>query len=114
MNIFKKVYCRAFQTVFRLAIPFLPYREPEILNGVEELAALLKDKNVRAALLVTDAGIRKAGITAPLEELLEKNGVRVAVYDGTRANPTAANVEEARELYMREICECLFAVGGGF
>ena len=113
MNIFKKVYCRAFQTVFRLAIPFLPYREPEILNGVEALAALLKDKNVRAALLVTDAGIRKAGITAPLEELLKKNGVRVAVYDGTRANPTAANVEEARELYMRENCECLIAVGGG-
>ena len=32
MNVFKKFYCRAFQTVFRAALPLLPYREPEIVT----------------------------------------------------------------------------------
>ena len=30
MNTFKKIYCRIFQTCFRIALPFLPYREPEL------------------------------------------------------------------------------------
>ena len=34
MNPIRKLYCRAFQLVFRIALPFLPYREPKLLEGV--------------------------------------------------------------------------------
>lgn len=44
MNIFKKTYCRIFQTAFKIALPLLPYREPEIMNSVDELIPLLKSK----------------------------------------------------------------------
>ena len=40
MNRFKKVYCRAFQTAFKLALPFLPYRQPEVLQSLSEIPAL--------------------------------------------------------------------------
>lgn len=113
MNIFKKVYCRIFQTVFHLALPFLPYREPKILSSIEELPKQLNDLFVKSVLLVTDIGIRNAGITKALETLLKESKIKCIVYDKTRANPTVENVEEARELYVSEKCESLIAFGGG-
>ena len=41
MNIFKRVFCRIYQGVFRLAMPFLPYREPVKLASVEEIPETL-------------------------------------------------------------------------
>ena len=61
MNIAKKAFCRTFQTVFHLALPFLPYREPKILGGVDEVPGVLKEKGIESVLLVTDAGLRGAG-----------------------------------------------------
>lgn len=113
MNIFKKVYCRIFQTAFHLALPFLPYREPKILSSIQELPDQLKALSIRSVLLVTDAGIRGAGITKPLETLLKEHKIKCTVYDKTRANPTVENVEDARQLYLDEQCECLIAFGGG-
>ena len=113
MNVFEKIYCRAVQTVFHVALPVLPYREPRILGGVSEIADVLEEKGIARAMLVTDAGLRSAGLTRPLEELLEKRGIATVVYDKTRANPTVANVEEARKAYLYGRCECLIAVGGG-
>ena len=47
MNILKKSYCRIFQTVFKLALPILPYREPKILKDEnlfkEEIEILEKE-----------------------------------------------------------------------
>jgi len=113
MNIFKKIYCRIFQGAFRLVLPVLPYREPKILNSLNEIPDLLEKKNIKSAMLVTDAGIRGFGITKPLEELMKKKKLHLAVYDQTRPNPTVQNVEESRELYLKEKCECLIAFGGG-
>ena len=44
MNGIKRIYCRAFQLCFRAALPLLPYREPEILDSMEELGRLLAEK----------------------------------------------------------------------
>lgn len=113
MNIFSKIFCRSFQFCFHLALPVLPYREPELLGSIEDAVKMFKSKSIKSVLLVTDKGLRSAGNTAALEELLEKNGIHCAVYDNTNANPTVNNVEEAREVYIRNKCECLIAFGGG-
>lgn len=113
MNPLKKTYCRIYQTAFRVAMPLLPYREPQILNSVAELEPLLKQLNFKSVLLVTDRQLRDAGTTASLEALLKHADIKCSVYDGTRANPTVHNVEEARELYIKGKCECLIALGGG-
>lgn len=113
MNRIKKIYCRVFQFAFRAALPFLPYRQPEIFASVRELESLFQKKKVKSVLLVTDQQLRKAGVTKNLEALLEKAGIHCAVYDETRPNPTVHNVEAARELYIKEKCEALIAFGGG-
>ena len=113
MNIVRKIYCRVFQEVFHIAIPFLPYRKPEIMNSVEELPALFRRKNIKSVLIVTDKSIRGFGITKPLEDALRNSNIEAAVYDGTVANPTTDNVEEARKLYLASHAEAIIGFGGG-
>ena len=113
MKLVMKCYCRGFQFAFRVAMPLLPYREPERFDSIKALPPLLKRLGVQSVLLVTDHPLRETGLTRPLEELLEKSGVHCAVYDETRANPTVHNVEAAREKYLAERCQGLIAFGGG-
>lgn len=113
MNIIKKIYCRAYQIAFHAALPVLPYREPEVLSGIDEIPSLLAKLNKKSILLVTDGFLRRTGITKPLEDALSANSIKCTVYDKTRPNPTVRNVEEARGLYVEEGCDVLIAFGGG-
>ena len=113
MNSLMKIGCRTVQLAFRLAMPALPYREPERLEHIAGVPEVLERAGVRSVLLVTDRPLREAGVTEPLEALLRERGLRCAVYDRTRANPTVHNVEEACALYRAEDCQGLIAMGGG-
>ena len=113
MRPLKKIYCRVFQGVFRLALPVLPYRNPEILRRLGDVPPQLKEKNIRRVLMVTDKNLRSLGLTAPLEEALSETGIFCAVYDQTVPNPTVRNAEEARKMYLDNGCEAVIAFGGG-
>ena len=113
MNIFKKFYCRTFQTAFKLALPLLPYREPEILKTDEELVNVVLQKNVKNVLLVTDQGIYNLGLTKSLEERLKESEINVFVYSETVANPTTQNVADALKMYKDNNCQAIISFGGG-
>ena len=59
MNILKKIYCRIFQTCFRIALPVLPYREPELIDGFKHVPEVPKKHHISHILLVTDPGVYK-------------------------------------------------------
>jgi len=62
-------------------------------------------------LVVTDAGVRAAGI---LQKALDALGdLPVAVFDQTPSNPTEAAVRLAAAQYKEARCDGLIAVGGG-
>ena len=113
MFFIKSAYCRIFQTALRLALPFLPYREPQIITSCLGLGKVFKEEGVRSVLVVTDKGIVNNGLTDTLESILRENGVKYTVYDKTQPNPTVRNVEEALELYRKNNCDSLIAIGGG-
>lgn len=109
----KKIYCRTFQAVMRAALPILPYREPKPLKSIEGIVPILKRRHIKRVLLVTDSGVRSAGITKPLERVMMEKNIQCFIYDKTVANPTVTNVEEAAALYQSGRCKALIAVGGG-
>nr|WP_106788883.1 iron-containing alcohol dehydrogenase [Massilistercora timonensis] len=113
MNRFRKMYCRTFQTVFKIALPFLPYRKPKIVGSVKALPEILKKRRCENVLIITDAGIRKLGLTQRLEKVLAKNEIPYTIYDRTVANPTTENVAEAVELYRANDCRAIIGFGGG-
>lgn len=113
MNGIRKIYCRIFQTCFKLALPVLPYRKPEILNSVKLLPGVIWAEGCVKPLIITDAGIRSLGLLNQLEKELTDHEVPYAIYDKTVANPTTVNVEAARALYLSEGCDALIGFGGG-
>ena len=113
MNFFKKLYCRTYQSAFRLMLPILPYRQPNALGNNEEIVDVLCENNVESVILVTDKGIRGLGLTNALEKAITDSGIKLSVYDKTVANPTTENVEEAVELYKKKGCQAIIAFGGG-
>lgn len=113
MNTIKKIYCRSFQTAFKIALPLLPYRNPKTLRSVKEIPEILTQKHYDSVLIITDTGIRFLGLTKRLEEALDKNNISYAIYDKTVANPTTANVDEALELYHKNNCQAIIGFGGG-
>ena len=76
---------------------------------------LLKQECARVGitrpLIVTDAGVKAAGI---LQKALDQlTGMPTAVFDQTPSNPTEAAVRAAASLYKSSGCDGLIAVGGG-
>ncbi len=66
---------------------------------------------IRRPLVVTDPGVKAAGI---LDKALAALGdLPVAVFDQTPSNPTEAAVRTAAALYRQHKCDGLVAVGGG-
>src|SRR3954452_15603852 len=77
--------------------------------------ALLPQELERAGigkpLVVTDAGVRAAGLLDRTIAALA--GRAQAVFDATPSNPTERAVRAAAELYRSEGCDGLVAIGGG-
>jgi alcohol dehydrogenase class IV len=78
-----------------MALPVLPYREPEIINSCTELGKILKKEKSSSVLVVTDKGIVNNGLLMPIEDVLNTGNIPYAVYDDTLPNPTVKNVEDA-------------------
>ena len=113
MNPVKKLYCRTFQTVFKIALPFLPYRKPKVIGSVKALPDIILKKKCSKVLIITDSGIRKLGLTRRLGKALDAAGIPCIIYDKTVANPTTVNVAEAVKLYLDNGCDCIIGFGGG-
>lgn len=113
MNIFRRFYCRTFQTAFKVALPFLPYRQPRILKSNGEVIAVLKKHNKKSVMLVTDKSLRGLKLTSDLEKEIQESNIKLCVYDGVVPNPTSDNVAEALEMFKQNECDSMIAFGGG-
>jgi len=113
MNFIKKIYCRTFQSIFKVILPIMPYKEPKILNSILDIKKIIIEKNLKKPLIVTDKGISSLGLTNPLTEDFSNNQIKFAFYDKVVANPTIDNVEQGRKLFQDQNCDCLIAFGGG-
>jgi len=67
---------------------------------------------IRKPLIVTDMGIRNAGILDKVVAQL-KDGAQVAVFDQTPPNPNENAVRAAVKMFRDGVCDGIIAVGGG-
>lgn len=99
--------------MFKIALPFLPYRKPKVIGSVKALPDIILKKKCSKVLIITDSGIRKLGLTRRLGKALDAAGIPCIIYDKTVANPTTVNVAEAVKLYLDNGCDCIIGFGGG-
>lgn len=107
MLILKKIACRVVQGAFRIATPFLPYRESNIVESYEDIGRILHKEKIKSALIVTRR------LPKELESVLNQNQIKYVIYGNTKPNPTVENVEEALKIYTENKCEAIIAIGGG-
>ena len=116
MLFIKKWYYRIYQKVLKLALCFMDWKEPYLLEGegaVLKLPILIKEKGINRVLVVTDKGLMSIHLLDPLFEQLKAHGIEYFVYDGVQPNPTIPNIERCRDMYLDNNCEGIIAFGGG-
>lgn len=83
------------------------------VGAAAEFGEELAQRGATRALIVTDAGVRGAGLLDPVLAGLKKAGIEAVVYDGVEGNPLERHVEAGVEAYRQARAEALVAVGGG-
>ncbi|MBS4036552.1 MAG: iron-containing alcohol dehydrogenase [Hydrogenophaga sp.] len=78
---------------------------------LSQLRAECERCGIHKPLVVTDAGIRQAGLVD--KALAALGDAHVPVFDQTPSNPTEAAVRAAAEMYRQQGCDGLIALGGG-
>lgn len=89
---------------------------PALLVGCgasRAIAAQLKARLGARILVVTDAGLRKAGLVDPVIASLEAEGVAVAVVDRVSADPPEAEVLDGLEVALGHQATGVLGFGGG-
>lgn len=112
----KKIWYRIYQNVFKVAMCFMDWSEPELLEGagsVLKLPEFIKNKGINKVLVVTDKGLMNLHLLDPLFAKLDEVGVEYAVYDGVQPNPTIPNIEDCKDMYIQNGCQGIIAFGGG-
>jgi len=90
-----------------------PTRLVQRLGAIEELGKEASLLGMRRPLLVTDAGVKAAGLLDTALVALRGSDVEPVVFDKVRANPGVELVDAGAAEYRSQGCDGLVAIGGG-
>ena len=90
-----------------------PTRLVHGIGAIESLGEEARALGMTRPMVVTDAGIVKAGILDSALEALRGAGLDPVAFDQVRANPDIALVDEGARYYASEGCDGLIGLGGG-
>jgi len=90
-----------------------PTRLVQRLGAIQELGREASLLGMRRPLLVTDAGVKAAGLLDTALEALRSSDVEPVVFDKVRANPGVELVDAGAAEYRAQGCDGLVAIGGG-
>src|SRR5579859_2857657 len=83
-------------------------------RGVSErVAEPLGQVGAKRVLIVTDPGVIKAGLVAPIEQRIREAAVAYEIYDGVVPDPTVGDVQRCFERARAMGADSLVAIGGG-
>ena len=107
---------RAWVGLQRIAAGFVPMPKPTLLIGPGsslELCDRIAQLDFKRILLVTDKDLARLDLFGPMRERLESHSIEVVVFDGIRPDPATDQIDAGVEIYRREDCDGILAVGGG-
>ena len=95
---------------------FTFYLPTKVIHGpgsLQETGTQFKTLGGTKALVVTDKGVRGAGLVDGVLESLQKSGVPAVVFDEVEEDPGGTTVGKGAEFASKEKCDAIVAVGGG-
>lgn len=91
----------------------LPTRIEYEIGIISKLKKELNKLNAENVLIVTDSGIRKAGILDRPLAILENDNICYYIFDEVEANPKDYNVKKGAETASKYEIDTIIAIGGG-
>jgi alcohol dehydrogenase len=82
-------------------------------GAVSKAGEIVQKLGITRALVVTDAGVLRAGIAGHVLNALSAANVNGVVFDAVEPNPAIETVQRAAALYRARGCMGIVAVGGG-
>jgi len=97
-------------------LPFSFTLPTKIVYGPGCIVSLIDElqlNNGNKPVIITDKGVKNAGILDKITSLLAQNNISCTVYDGVEPNPKDVNVEEGTKIAREFGADSIIAVGGG-
>ena len=88
-------------------------------GATAQVGTVIREQGARHILLVTDPGVRAAGLVEPVLSAMTAVGAAVGVFDGVEANPDTGHVQagiafaKAQSRKRPQALDLILAVGGG-
>lgn len=82
-------------------------------EGLDELGSEALALGAKVALVVTDEGVRDAGLVQPCVDALGSHGIETVVFDQLQSNPLETEVLAATDAYRKAEANIVVAIGGG-
>lgn len=88
----------------------------QLTAGVGSLAGLIEEAErlrIKKPLIVTDEGVRAAGIIETVVEHLKENKISYEIYAGVKTDPLDTMVKEGFAVFRESRCDGILNIGGG-
>jgi alcohol dehydrogenase len=92
---------------------FIPSVNMMGIGSLNEAMDAIRKYGFRHALIVTDAGLAKAGVATKVATLLQEQDINATIFDGAKPNPTVSNVEKGLEQLKLSGADFIISLGGG-
>lgn len=82
-------------------------------DAIENIVPEVKSHGFKKAMVASDPGLVKFGVTKLVTDLLDKAGLAYEVYSEIKPNPTIQNVQDGVKAFKRMGADYIIAIGGG-
>ena len=92
------------------------YMQPKIIKGEHallDLVDVLKEKHLTHYMIVTTPGFIKRGTLQSFFDALNQNDIQYSIFHDLKPDPEISDVEKLKEIFIKEGCQALIAIGGG-
>lgn len=82
-------------------------------GAIENIVTEVKAHGWKKAMVASDPGLIKFGVTKNVTDLLDKAGLAYEIYSDIKPNPTIENVKDGVESFKKMGADYIIAIGGG-
>lgn len=92
------------------------YMQPRMIkdeHALLDLVDALKEKHLTHYMIVTTPGFIKRGTLQSFFEALTQNDIQYSIFHDVKPDPEISDVEKLKEIFIKDGCQALIAIGGG-
>ena len=112
MNFLLRIRQALFSPVQKIQL----YIQPKMIKGEHALLDLidvLKKQYLTRYMIVTTPGFIKRGTLQSFFDALNQNDIQYSIFHDVKPDPDISDVEMLKEMYIKDGCQALIAIGGG-